>query len=720
LSTGIASEDDASPASSTTTIVSDLTSDNEHETPVKKLKPAATRGIFELESLKTAFEKYAVCPKCQSGLVATFPTCCIASGLRLQCSNEWCDFVDTQRPATANIPLPETSGSPLIERNTDYAINILYVLGFLASGDGGVEAGRILGLLGLPNSTTMEKRSFTIIEQRIGPILQGLCQEILQENLDEEVAIYYGDAEDENGHQLFDLWKANSLPVASWPRLKVATDMGWQKRSSGRNYSSLSGHALFVALLTRKPICLETKHKVCRYCKIWHINHTIDIPVPEHDCVVNHVGSSGSMEALAVLAMYIRIYEIHHVVIDTFITDDDSTIKAKLKWSNADHMIKHNMTTQPRIINSNGNEVVRPDYGEVPAHMPEPGFLADPGHRKKTLKGDLYRLEKKVAAVKKTMTKCDCVRVSTNYGYMSRTLPGVDEAEFVDRGRAVLEHHFDNHQYCGSFCHRKDETPEQIAASTKYYRDKVKDKELYDVLHNILARFVTLEALREVGHGFDTLVNKSLNNTISWVAPKNKTYSTSQSLDNRISVAVGINGLGVYLYFCRLFILLGIDMTDDISHYLQQIDARRTYRILKSRDVDQKKKRQAKFHDMLKEHTETAKKQRCKRDGAVYEPGIGMEGAATATPPTVDKTIRCGSCKEFGHKSARNKMCKNFKPRKRRQQSKTNDDTAEQLRRDAAEQDLMDAIPFIDGEDEFFDSFDNEDELEHAAETGVI
>jgi len=84
---------------------------------------------------------------------------------------------------------------------------MLCVLGFLASGDGGVEAGRILGLLGLPNSTTMEKRSFTIIEQRIGPILQGLCQEILQENLDEEVAIYYGDAEDENGNQLFDLWK---------------------------------------------------------------------------------------------------------------------------------------------------------------------------------------------------------------------------------------------------------------------------------------------------------------------------------------------------------------------------------------------------------------------------------------------------------------------------------------------------------------------------------
>jgi len=643
--------------------------------------------------------------------------------VRLQCSNECCGFVDTQRPAAADIPLPENSGSPLIERNTDYAINVLYVLGFLASGDGGVEAGRILGLLGLPNSTTMEKRSFTIIENRIGPVLQGLCRDMLQENLDEEVAIYYGDAEDDEGNKLFDLWKENKLPVPLWPKLKVATDMGWQKRSSGKNYNSLSGHALFVALLTRKPMCLETKHKVCRFCKVWHTQHTIDEAVPEHNCVVNHVGSSGSMEALAVLAMYVRMYEIHHVIIETFITDDDSTIKAKLKWSNADHMMKHNLTTQPKIINSKGNEVVRPDYGDVPAHMPEPYFLADPGHRKKTLKGDLYRLEKKTVAVKKTMTKCDCVRVSTNYGYMSRTLPGVDEAQFVDRGRAVLEHHFDNHQHCGSFCHRKDQTPEEIAESTKCYRDKQKDKDLYDVLHNILAWFVTLEALRKVGHGYDTLVNESLNNTISWVAPKNKTYSTSQSLDNRISVAVGINGIDIYSFFCRLFQLLGIQMTEDVACYLKQIDSRRTYRINKSRECEQKKKRQQKFHEQLKDHTEKAKKERCKRDGAVYEPGIGMNCAAAsaATPQqrNVDMTIRSASCKQPGHKSANNKLCKNFKPRKSRRKKDTND-AAEQLRRDAAEQDLMDALPFIDDDDEFFDSFDNEDDIEHAAEAGVI
>jgi len=202
--------------------------------PSKKSKPSPTRGIFELQQLKSSFEKYACCPNCGSGLIATFPTCCIATSLRLECSNDKCCFIDPQRPSElADVLLAEGSGSPLIERNTNYAVNILYVIGFLASGDGGTEAGRLLGLLGLPNSTTMEKRSFTIIEKRIGPILQRICDEMLRENLEDEVALCYGDEVNVEGVSLFDLWKEDNLPVNLWPKLWVSTDMGWQKRSSG-------------------------------------------------------------------------------------------------------------------------------------------------------------------------------------------------------------------------------------------------------------------------------------------------------------------------------------------------------------------------------------------------------------------------------------------------------------------------------------------------------
>jgi hypothetical protein len=43
------------------------------------------------------------------------------------------------------------------KRLFDYAVNVLYVLGFLSVGDGASEAQRLLGLLDLPNLASMEK-----------------------------------------------------------------------------------------------------------------------------------------------------------------------------------------------------------------------------------------------------------------------------------------------------------------------------------------------------------------------------------------------------------------------------------------------------------------------------------------------------------------------------------------------------------------------------------
>jgi len=102
------------------------------------------------------------------------------------------------------MPLPLGSGSALIERNTDCAVNILFVLGFITSGDGGKEAERILGLLGLPNYTTMEKRSFTTIEEHITGPTQDLAKEVMFENLSAAVEKHFAGRQ-QDGVLLFDL-----------------------------------------------------------------------------------------------------------------------------------------------------------------------------------------------------------------------------------------------------------------------------------------------------------------------------------------------------------------------------------------------------------------------------------------------------------------------------------------------------------------------------------
>jgi hypothetical protein len=91
-----------------------------------------------------------------------------------------------------------------------------------------------------------------------------------------------------------------------------------------------------------------------------------------------------------------------------------------------------------------------------------------------------------------------------------------------------------------------------LVANERYYRCKMKDAKLYQVLKTIFDHFVSLDRLQEVAHGMDTQVNESFNNTASWFAPKNKVYCGTMSLTNRIGMAIGINSLGLLGYFQRL------------------------------------------------------------------------------------------------------------------------------------------------------------------------
>lgn len=96
------------------------------------------------------------------------------------------------------------------------------------------EAARLLGLLGLPHDTTMESRSFTIIEERISPYKQKLTGEILHDNL--SAAVQSTTADPKN----FNEWKESQccesqqggtlvLGRDKYPKIKVSFDMAWQQ-----------------------------------------------------------------------------------------------------------------------------------------------------------------------------------------------------------------------------------------------------------------------------------------------------------------------------------------------------------------------------------------------------------------------------------------------------------------------------------------------------------
>lgn len=160
----------------------------------KSLKPDPSRFLFEEEVLTKMLEQTAVCQDCGGALRVEYKTVCLATRISLQCREEKCSFVyHSQGMAETTVHAAQEDG---YERTTNYAVNVLFVLGFIACGDGGVEAARMLGLLGLPNDTTMAGGSFSIIEKRIGPMICNLSNEILFENLCAEVKLVLNNESD--------------------------------------------------------------------------------------------------------------------------------------------------------------------------------------------------------------------------------------------------------------------------------------------------------------------------------------------------------------------------------------------------------------------------------------------------------------------------------------------------------------------------------------------
>jgi hypothetical protein len=576
-------------------------------------KPPATRVIVEAEALTDLFEANCVCKICSGSVTLQVNTLCLATSLVITCNNsKGCGHVvHGVQPAGTTVHERSLDN---FERSTDYAANVLYVLAFLWMGDGCSEAARLLELLGLPNDTTMESRSFTIIEDRIGPVIRSLTRDILEENLIEEARLTMESCELQDQHD-FGIWKSSlkadfvgPLSQAKYPQITVSFDMGWQQRSSGHNYNSPSGHALMVGALTRKPLALCVKSKLCNACRFYKKKYPElddDDIMQTHECWKTHSGSSKSMEADACLQMTVDLFDKKNVIVKAVVIDDDSSTKARVRWSNADWMLNNNTTRAPRIMitkgDKKGKSQPRPNKGKLPRHIPEPCWLHDPNHRKRVLTGELHKLMKAGVAKRFTISKMDIIRISKNYGYMVRALNvSMTEDEMLKAGNAVLEHHFDNHDDCSNkWCRRKQETPEQRLASRRYYRCKTNDAKLYEALGNLLSRFLTYDNLKEVAHGLDTQMNESFNNAASWLAPKNKVYCGSGSLTNRISIALGTNALGNEAYFARLYAALGITMTPNIVHCFKVKSNSRGRKLDQVQTKDFKINRRKRKNDML-------------------------------------------------------------------------------------------------------------------------
>ena len=88
----------------------------------------------------------------------------------------------------------------------------------------------------------------------------------------------------------------------------------------------------------------------------------------------------------------------------------------------------------------------------------------------------------------------------------------------------------------------------------------------------IFERFKTDEALEQCLHMWCTQLNEAMNTCVAKYAPKGKTYCSSLSLSNRICIAIGVQNLGFFEFWDRIFDLLDLASGDDFTNHLKKKD----------------------------------------------------------------------------------------------------------------------------------------------------
>ena len=102
------------------------------------------------------------------------------------------------------------------------------------------------------------------------------------------------------------------------------------------------------------------------------------------------------MDATAIMHMAMISVTEHKFVMRWIVSDDDNVMRAHLRYPKRDD---------------------KKDKGKLPAWVYQPEFMADPGHRKKSIAKYSYALSTQpvsISRVTKSMTK----RLKKNWGYM--------------------------------------------------------------------------------------------------------------------------------------------------------------------------------------------------------------------------------------------------------------------------------------------------------------
>ena len=203
----------------------------------------------------------------------------------------------------------------------------------------------------------------------------------------------------------------------------------------------------------------------------------------------------------------------------------------------------------------------------------------------------------------------------------------------------------------------------------------------YQGLKDVYDEFLSEKRLKEMYHKYNSQKNEAMNQKIARVCPKNKTYSKTMLLSDRVDWCVIEDSIGGKAAIDALYkdLGLGVPMKELLEYYSKSDRTREYYRKHAAKPSTKANRRAAKNDAFQKDREDQS---RARARGLDYGAAIGynatMTNQVSATEPQMTPThhhsvepstqLVCKRCGQHGHRDARSKVCIHHNGRRKQYQ----------------------------------------------------
>ncbi|KAK3084401.1 hypothetical protein FSP39_012922 [Pinctada imbricata] len=356
---------------------------------------------------------------------------------------------------------------------------------------------------------------------------------------------------------------------------QVSCDGGWQRRGTGLNYDSLSGHVTVVGSSTKKCIAYGIANKTCRKC---HVNlKTKGKANKSHVCRRNWCGSAKGMEPFLTIKC-LKDLQKKGLDVKKIVMDDDSTTFSRAKKALSPQLTKA----------SDKNHVVR------------------------NFSNSLYKLRTQNKNIMSTKTisyfkKCFTYAIEQNKG---------DEHGLRTNLEAIVPHAFGNHDKCNDKWCGYIRNPSTFRHKSLPFGKDLEGDDLKKSLNKVFQK--QIDNVKKLVDLDSSNANENLNQLIAKKAPKAQHYSGSESLSYRVSAAIAQKNEG-HQYLLQVNSECNLSPGKKTEVRLKRLDKKR----LKKKE--RQTKRETKLNRLTsKQNRHTAQKLHEISEGTTYERDVGF------------------------------------------------------------------------------------------------